>query len=111
MPGMRVHEGFTKTHGRFNDRVLVPRTFGEMERRRSGRRSAKYLVLVGIVLTVLGASIAVRGGISSGSRPSAVNFSELAAYAVEQRPLMPAWGGGIAMLGGVLLVGVGIRIR
>ncbi len=69
----------------------------------------KPLAIAGIVLAVLGAVILFRG-ISYGSQRSVMKVGDLQVSAEEQR-VIPAWVGGVAIVGGVLLVGAGVRRR
>lgn len=70
----------------------------------------KPLVIAGIVLAVLGAFIVFRGGLSFGSQRSMMRIGDMQVSAEEQR-MIPPWVGGVAIVGGVLLVGVGVRKR
>jgi drug/metabolite transporter (DMT)-like permease len=70
----------------------------------------KPQVLGGIVLVVLGALILFTGGLSFGSQRSVMRVGDLEVSAQEQR-VIPAWVGGVAIVGGLLLVGTGVRRR
>jgi hypothetical protein len=65
----------------------------------------KPFTVAGILLALLGAFIVFRG-MSYGSQRSVMNVGDLQVSAVEQRAI-PTWVGGIAIVGGVLLVLVG----
>ena len=69
----------------------------------------KPLAIAGIVLVVLGAFILFRG-LSYGAQRSVVNIGDLHVSAEEQRAI-PAWVGGAAIVGGVLLLGAGLQRR
>lgn len=70
----------------------------------------KPQVIAGIVLAVLGAFILFTGGLSFGSQRSVMRVGDLQVSAEEQR-VIPAWVGGVAIIGGLLLVGAGVRRR
>ncbi len=70
----------------------------------------KPLAIAGIVLAVLGAVIVFKG-LSYGSQRSVMRVGDLQVSAEEQRAI-PVWVGGVAIVGGVLLVvGAGVRRR
>ncbi len=70
----------------------------------------KPLAIAGIVLAVLGAVIVFRG-FSYGSRRSMMRVGDMQVSAEEQHTI-PTWVGGVAIVGGVLLVvGAGVRRR
>jgi len=69
----------------------------------------KPQVIAGIVLIVLGAFIVFRG-LSYGSERSVVRVGDMQVSAEGQRTI-PAWVGGVAIVGGVLLAGAGMRTR
>jgi hypothetical protein len=69
----------------------------------------KPLAIAGIVLVVLGAVIVFRG-LSYGSQRSVLRVGDVQVSADEQRAI-PAWVGGVGIVGGVLLVGAGVRRR
>ena len=69
----------------------------------------KPQVIAGIVLIVLGAFIVFRG-LSYGSERSVVRVGDMQVSAEGQRTI-PAWVGGVAIVGGVLLAGSGMRTR
>jgi drug/metabolite transporter (DMT)-like permease len=70
----------------------------------------KPQVIAGIVLVVLGALVLFTGGLSFGSQRSVMRVGDLQVSAEEQR-VIPAWVGGVAIVGGLLLVGTGLRKR
>ncbi len=63
--------------------------------------------IVGIALACLGAFILIRG-LNYGTQRSVMRVGDLQASVEEQRAV-PSWVGGVAILGGLLLVGVGLR--
>jgi len=69
----------------------------------------KPLTIAGLVLAVLGAIILFRGS-SYGSRRNLMRIGEVQVSADEQHAI-PAWAGGFAIVGGLLLAGAGIRRR
>lgn len=69
----------------------------------------KPQVIAGIVLMVLGAFIVFRG-LSYGSQHSVIQVGDMKASVDAQRPV-PTWIGGVALVGGALLVGAGLRRR
>jgi len=69
----------------------------------------KPMAIAGIVLAVVGAFIVFRG-LSYGSHRSVMRVGDLQVSAEEQRAI-PAWVGGVAIVGGVLLVAAGVRRR
>ncbi|HEX9630973.1 MAG TPA: hypothetical protein VGA02_00810 [Gemmatimonadales bacterium] len=70
----------------------------------------KPQVIAGIVLVVLGALVLFTGGLSFGSQRSVMRVGDVEVSAEEQR-VIPAWVGGVAIVGGLLLVGTGVRKR
>lgn len=66
-------------------------------------------VFAGIVLAAIGAFVLTRG-ISYPSHRSAVKVGRFEASVQEQRAV-PRWVGGVAIVGGVLMIGAGIRGR
>ncbi len=64
-------------------------------------------VVAGIVLVALGVFIVLRG-LSYGSGRSVVRVGDFQASVEEQRAI-PTWVGGAAIVGGLLLVGAGVR--
>jgi hypothetical protein len=69
----------------------------------------KPQVILGIVLVGLGAFVVLRG-LSYGSGRSVVRVGDFQASVEEQRAI-PTWVGGIAVVGGLLLVGAGLVKR
>jgi uncharacterized membrane protein len=69
----------------------------------------KPQLMVGILLVVLGAFIVFRG-LSYGSQHSVIQIGDVKA-SMEARRSVPTWVGGIAIVGGVLLIGTGVRRR
>jgi len=69
----------------------------------------KPFVIGGIVLIVLGAFIVFQG-LSYGSQRNVMRVGDLQVSAEEQRAV-PAWVGGVAIIGGVLLAVGGARRR
>lgn len=70
----------------------------------------KPQVIAGIVLAVLGAFVLFTGGLSFGSQRSVMRVGDLQVSA-EERHIIPPWVGGVAIVGGLLLVGTGLRRR
>jgi hypothetical protein len=70
----------------------------------------KPVMIAGIVLLVLGAFIVFRGGFSFGSQRSVLRVGDLEVSAEERRQV-PDWVGGVAILGGILLIGAGVQNR
>jgi drug/metabolite transporter (DMT)-like permease len=69
----------------------------------------KPQMIAGILLLVLGAFIVFRG-LSYGSQHSVIQVGDMKASVDAQRPV-PTWIGGVAIVGGALLVGAGLRRR
>lgn len=69
----------------------------------------KPMAIAGIVLVVLGAFIAF-GGLNYNSQRSVMRVGDLKVSADEERAI-PPWVGGVAIVGGVLLVVGGVRRR
>lgn len=69
----------------------------------------KPRVIAGIILIVLGAFIVFRG-LSYTSDRSVMKVGDLQVSA-EARRTIPTWLGGVAIVGGVLLVGADLRKR
>ena len=69
----------------------------------------KPRAIAGIVLIVLGAFIVFRG-LSYGSQRSVMKVGDLQVSAEERRTI-PTWVGGVAIVGGVLLVGADLMKR
>jgi hypothetical protein len=66
-------------------------------------------MIVGIVLAGLGAFILLRG-LTYGSSRSVMRMGDLQA-SVEERRTVPPWVGGVAIVGGLILVGTSLRRR
>lgn len=69
----------------------------------------KPQLIAGILLIVLGAFIVFRG-LSYGSQQSVIQVGDMKA-SVDARRSVPTWVGGVAIVGGVLLIGAGVRRR
>jgi drug/metabolite transporter (DMT)-like permease len=69
----------------------------------------KPQVIIGILLAVLGAFIVFRD-LSYGSQRNVIQVGDLRA-SVEARRTIPTWIGGVAIVGGALLIGAGLRRR
>jgi drug/metabolite transporter (DMT)-like permease len=69
----------------------------------------KPQLIVGILLMVLGAFIVFRG-LNYGSQQSVIQVGDMRA-SVEARRTIPTWVGGVAIVGGALLVGAGMQRR
>ncbi len=69
----------------------------------------KPQAIAGIVVAVLGAFIVFRG-LSYGSQRNVMRVGDLQVSAEEQR-VIPTWVGGVAIVGGVLLVAASVRRR
>jgi hypothetical protein len=69
----------------------------------------KPQVVVGILLAVLGAFIVFRG-LNYDSQRSVIRIGDVQA-SVQAGRTVPTWVGAVAIVGGVLLVGAGMRRR
>jgi prolipoprotein diacylglyceryltransferase len=69
----------------------------------------KPMAIAGIVLVVLGAFVGFRG-LSYNAQRSVMKVGDLQVSADEQRAI-PTWVGGVAIVGGVLLVAASARRR
>jgi hypothetical protein len=69
----------------------------------------KPLTIVGIVLIALGAFVLIQG-ISYPSHRSTLKVGDLEASVQEQRAV-PRWLGVVAVAGGALMIGAGLRGR
>ena len=67
----------------------------------------KPFVIVGILLVALGAFIVFRG-LNYGSQRSVIQVGDVRASVDAQRSV-PTWVGAVAIVGGALLVGAGLR--
>jgi drug/metabolite transporter (DMT)-like permease len=68
------------------------------------------MTIAGIVLIVVGAIFMFRGGFSFGSQREVLRIGDLEVSAEERRQA-PDWLGGVAILGGILLIGAGVQGR
>jgi uncharacterized cupredoxin-like copper-binding protein len=66
-------------------------------------------LIAGILLAVLGAFIVFRG-MSYGSEHSVIQVGDVRA-SMDARRSVPTWVGAVAIVGGVLLIGAGVRRR
>jgi hypothetical protein len=66
----------------------------------------KPLVIAGIVIAGLGAYVLVKG-LSYGSQSNVLKVGDLQVSA-EERHMVPTWVGGVAVVGGLLLIGTGV---
>lgn len=69
----------------------------------------KPMVIAGIVIAGLGAFVLVKG-LSYGSQSNVLKVGDLQVSAEEQR-MVPPWVGGVAVVGGLLLIGAGVGKR
>jgi len=69
----------------------------------------KPTVMAGIVLAGLGAYVLLKG-LSYGSQSNVLKVGDLQVTAEEHR-MVPAWVGGVAVVGGLLLIGAGVGKR
>ena len=69
----------------------------------------KPLVIAGIVVAGLGAYVLVNG-LSYRSQSNVLKVGDLQVTAEEHR-LVPPWVGGVAVVGGLVLIGAGVRGR
>jgi len=70
----------------------------------------KPIVIVGIVMALLGIFAVFSDGLSFGTNRSVLRVGDLEVSAQERRTV-PVWVGGVAIVGGLLLVGVGVLDR
>ena len=66
----------------------------------------KPMVIAGIVLALLGAFVLFSDGFTFASQRSVLRVGDLEVSA-EERRTVPDWVGGVAIVGGLLLVGAG----
>jgi hypothetical protein len=66
----------------------------------------KPTVIAGIVIAGLGAYVLVKG-LSYGSQSNVLKVGDLKVTA-EERHMVPTWVGGVAVVGGLLLIGAGV---
>jgi hypothetical protein len=69
----------------------------------------KPTVIAGIVIAGFGAFVLVQG-LSYGSQSNVLKVGDLQVSAEEQR-MVPAWVGGLAVVGGLVLIGAGVGKR
>jgi drug/metabolite transporter (DMT)-like permease len=69
----------------------------------------KPYMILGIVLAGVGVFIVLRG-LNYGSDRSVVRVGDFQA-SVESRRAIPVWAGGVAIVGGLLLVGASLQRR
>lgn len=69
----------------------------------------KPQLILGIVLAGLGAFVLLRG-LTFGSQRSVMRVGDIQA-SVEERRAVPPWVGGVALVGGLVMVGAGLRRR
>lgn len=69
----------------------------------------KWQTIAGIVLAGLGVFIVLRG-LSYGAGRTTMRVGDIQATVVEQRSI-PTWVGGVAIVGGLLLVGASVARR
>ncbi|HMA43847.1 MAG TPA: hypothetical protein VKO86_07515 [Gemmatimonadales bacterium] len=69
----------------------------------------KPLVIAGIVIAGLGAFALVKG-LTYRSQSNVLKVGDLQVTAEEHR-LVPPWVGGVALVGGLVLIGAGVRGR
>jgi hypothetical protein len=69
----------------------------------------KLLILAGLVVAALGVFVLTRG-ISYPMHRSAMRVGDFEASVQEQRPI-PRWVGVVAVAGGALMIGAGLRGR
>lgn len=66
----------------------------------------KPTVIAGIVIAGLGAYVLVKG-LSYGSQSNVLKVGDVQVTA-EERHMVPTWAGGVAVVGGLLLIGTGL---
>lgn len=69
----------------------------------------KPTVMAGIVIAGLGAYVLVKG-LSYGSQSNVLKVGDLQVTAEEHR-MVPAWVGGVAVVGGLVLIAAGVGKR
>ena len=69
----------------------------------------KPTVIAGIVIAGLGAYVLVKG-LSYGSQSNVLKVGDLQVTAEEHR-MVPTWVGGLAVVGGLVLIGAGVGKR
>lgn len=66
----------------------------------------KPTVIAGIVIAVLGAIVLIRG-LTYSSESNVVQVGDIKLTA-QERHTVPTWVGGVALVGGLLLIGAGV---
>jgi len=69
----------------------------------------KGQLIAGILIACIGAFIVLRG-LNYGYQRSVIRVGEFQTSVEEQRAI-PTWVGGVAIVGGLLLVGAGVKRR
>ena len=69
----------------------------------------KPMVIAGIVIAGLGAYVLVKG-LTYRSQSNVLKVGDMQVTAEEHR-LVPTWVGGVAVVGGLVLIGAGVRGR
>jgi len=69
----------------------------------------KPLVIAGIVIAGLGAFVLLKG-LTYSSRSNVLKVGDVQVSAEERRTI-PPWVGGVGIVGGLLLIGAGVRGR
>jgi hypothetical protein len=69
----------------------------------------KPLVIAGVVLAGLGAFVLLKG-LTYASQSNVLKVGDLQVTAEEHR-LVPPWVGGVALVGGLVLIGAGVGKR
>ena len=69
----------------------------------------RYSIIIGIVLACLGAFVLLKG-LSYRSGGTSMNVGGMHA-SVEERRAIPPWVGGVALVGGLVLIGAGVSKR
>jgi drug/metabolite transporter (DMT)-like permease len=70
----------------------------------------KPIVIVGIVVALLGAFAVFSDGLSFGTQRTVMRMGDMEVSAQDQRTI-PVWIGGVALVGGLLMVGAGVLGR
>jgi len=69
----------------------------------------KPLGFAGIAIAILGAYVLVRG-LTYTSQSNVLKVGDVQVTAQERR-MIPPWVGGVALVGGLLMIGAGVRRR
>ena len=69
----------------------------------------KLSLIAGIVIAALGMFVLLRG-LNYGTQRSVMRIGDIQASVSESRPV-PPWVGGVAIVGGLVLIGAGLRGR